>query len=660
MFLYFYLEVEINWWDYKIGAALELNEINMLMYDEISTLQRLAYANAVHHFTSDFVDRYSNKKAIISFTAANRVWISMVICQHGIIMKNSERITFGRDSLASVFQYSKDGDGFYEDGSFIQHVKFPYTGGYGVSLLTWLSEGIFLLSGSKWAVDPSHLQLLYRWINENYEPIIYKGNVMSMVEGREISRRDAQGDRKGVLVIKAIALLATVADPTNAAQLRGILQYWLAENPVKKEYLEALSLTYRRLISEVQEAKVTQFTRRPYLYKQFPAMDRAIQRTPTYTFGISMHSLRIYNYETRTDYENIKGWHTGDGQTYLYNNDLDQFNNDFWATVDYYGLPGTTVENQTKVAGYKSSKSSWVGGAAILGRYGLTGMDVAPVLRSYRAKKSWFMLDGKIVALGAGITTQDSISLNTYIEQRRLTLKNENTIIINGETMPQVFGEKNNPLVINNVKWAHISGNVAGADIGYYFPEGISLNAARGGQTGAWGETNVNYNNTRITQPYVTFWKSHGTPTVGDDYAYVILPGYDATATKAYAASPDFTIISNTVNVQAIKSESLNLIAANFWQRSYQSLNLNGKEAYLSCSGEASVLVKKDQGKMVVAVSDPTMSGKNLLITLKEKAKKVTFSNPAITVVTTSPSVKLLVNVVGLKGATVNIELATN
>ena len=61
-----------------------------------------------------------------------------------------------------------------------------------------------------------------------------------------------------------------------------------------------------------------------------------------FSFGLSMSSSRIKRYETMNN-ENLQGWHTGDGMLYLYNDDLNQFNQDFWATVDPYRLPGITM-----------------------------------------------------------------------------------------------------------------------------------------------------------------------------------------------------------------------------------------------------------------------------------------------------------------------------
>jgi hypothetical protein len=48
----------------------------------------------------------------------------------------------GRDAITQVFAYVQSGDGFYCDGSFVQHGKVPYTASYGAVLMDSLSRAI--------------------------------------------------------------------------------------------------------------------------------------------------------------------------------------------------------------------------------------------------------------------------------------------------------------------------------------------------------------------------------------------------------------------------------------------------------------------------------------------------------------------------------------
>lgn len=126
---------------------------------------------------------------------------------------------------------------------------------------------------------------------------------------------------------------------------------------------------YRKMMADTTVRPLPTPTR----HKLFAAMDRAVHTTPQFAVGLAMSSARIENYETING-ENLKGWYIGDGMTYLYDNDLRQYSESFWATVNPYRMAGTTVDTRPRKAetlplapgllyadGYKSPQH-WVGG----------------------------------------------------------------------------------------------------------------------------------------------------------------------------------------------------------------------------------------------------------------------------------------------------------
>lgn len=206
------------------------------------------------------------------------------------------------------------------------------------------------------------------------------------------------------------------------------------------------------------------------LHKTFANMDRVVTRKPGYAFGISMYSDRIQNYEDMNN-ENRKGWYTGEGMTYLYNNDLDQFSDGFWPTVDPYRLPGTTVDTMARAdgSGEHRSDNSWVGGSTLANMYGTAGMNYSAWNSSLTAKKSWFMFDDEIVALGAGISSKEDRTIETIVENRKIGEGGINQLSIDGEKQANLFSQT----AKKNVNWAFLEGTNAGSDIGYYFPAGV-------------------------------------------------------------------------------------------------------------------------------------------------------------------------------------------
>ena len=86
-------------------------------------------------------------------------------------------------------------------------------------------------------------------------------------------------------------------------------------------------------------------------------MDRVVHRSSEYIFGISAYSDRTYMYESMNQ-ENLNGYHTADGMTYLYSGDTTQYSSRFWATVNPNRLPGTTVDTLELYDGASGSKVS--------------------------------------------------------------------------------------------------------------------------------------------------------------------------------------------------------------------------------------------------------------------------------------------------------------
>lgn len=121
-------------------------------------------------------------------TGANKIWQCGIMAVRGILGQNPDQLKMAVDGLGTEFKYVTGKDGFYEDGSFVQHQWHPYTGGYGRSMLSQMADLIALLSGTPWAVPQPYEAMLYEWIHNGYEPLVYRGAMMDMVRGREISR----------------------------------------------------------------------------------------------------------------------------------------------------------------------------------------------------------------------------------------------------------------------------------------------------------------------------------------------------------------------------------------------------------------------------------------------------------------------------------------
>jgi len=636
-----------NWFDWQIGVPLSLNNLIVLLYDELTSTQIANNMNAVVHFQPS-----------VTLTGANRVWESHIVALSGVITESSGKIAAGRNGLSAVFKYVNSGDGFYKDGSFIQHNNHASNGSYGVALMENLIKLMFLLDGSAWEVTDANSQNVYDWVYNAYEPLIYKGAMMDMSRGRSISRRTQQDHLVGGNVMESLVQLTSFAPPPDAARIKSMIKYWIQED-VFSDFFEHANTAYSILQAKliVNDSNVSA-RGELILHKQYPNMDRAVHLRPGFGFALSMNSNRIYNYESING-ENLKGWYTSDGMTYLYNSDLGQYSDEYWALVNKYRLPGTTVDTQARTnssAQSALSSKNWVGGTAVASLYGVSGMELDASLSTLTAKKSWFMFADKVVALGAGITSTDGRTIETVIDNRKMNHSATNILTVDGiaKSASMPWSE-----TMNGVSWAHLEGDEPGADIGYYFPDGATVKGLRETRTATWQSVNsyVKFTDaTSLSRDFMTLWFDHGANPTNGSYAYVLLPNKTASQMSAYAASPDIVILENSGDAQAVQDTSLNAIGINFWKDGLKTIDADSLP-FLSSNKKASVMTLESASDIEVSVSDPTQANTGSIeIELHRAATGVLSVNTGIQVTQLTPTIKFTVDVKGAKGKSFSVK----
>lgn len=623
-----------NWWSWEIGAPQRLNDAAVLMFDALTGEQITNYNTAVDKFSPS-----------ASLSGANRTDKCLVVAIRGILGRNSAKLANARDGLSPVFLYVTKGDGFYRDGSFIQHSRVPYTGSYGSALLDAIPRLMLLLAGSTWQVTDPNQTNVFHWIHDSYEPVIYRGAMMDMLRGRAISRTPSQDHNVGDDDINSIQRIAQFAPPADAAAFKRIIKYWILADSFRS-YTNSVPLNLLALTQQLMADTNVQPRGELVGHFQFPCMDRVVHLRPGFGFGISMCSSRIYNYES-INCENLHGWFTGDGMTYLYNSDLGQFSSDFWPTVDPYHLPGTTVDTTTRANASGQSKTSshnWVGGAVLSNSFGAAGMALAPWGSPLVAKKSWFMFDDEIVCLGAGITCTNNSPVHTTVENRRLASTPTNNFTVNGAIMSATIGWSSN---LTGVLWCTLDGASS-----YYFPGGANVQVVREARTDSWWNINQRDRPTgSLTNPlaenYLKLWFDHGVKPTNATYAYVLLPNLGANDAGAYAANPGVLVLTNSPAVQAVRELALGIVAANFWDDGTNSADL------ITVDGKAAVVTRETATTLELAVAEPTHTKTgNLAVILNRAATCVLSADTGITVAQLTPQIRLLVNVNGAQGRT--------
>ncbi len=133
------------------------------------------------------------------------------------------------DSFNKVFTYvqsnatGKDRNGFYKDGSYIDHQDVPYTGAYGVVLLEGISQMMPMIKESPFKTTQDNTTLS-NWIDEGFMPLIYKGEMMDLSRGRAISRENETSHTASATVMKSLLRLSDTMDESTKTRYKQIVK----------------------------------------------------------------------------------------------------------------------------------------------------------------------------------------------------------------------------------------------------------------------------------------------------------------------------------------------------------------------------------------------------------------------------------------------------
>ena len=588
-----------NWWQWELGIPKHLNDIMVLLYDDVPYEKRMKYLKASQYF-QPFAE-YSGVSPSASYstspdkrisTGGNRIDTSIISFLRGVLMEDKVQVIDGAKAVADVGEYVTTRDGFYKDGSFIQHGNVAYNGTYASVLFDGLGSVLWLATGTQFEVKDERIDNVYESILNGYKYLFINGGVNDSVSGRATSRDNSSDISRGKDLLTSLSLLSIGAGKEYQDEIKSLIKTVALENnsynTIDKISNKIAKAIIRDIINDdsIKTLKVEGT-------KVYGAMDRAVSiNEKGGKFVLSMHSSRIANYETMNN-ENVKGWYIGDGMTYVYGTDSETFT-EYWPTVDRYHLPGVT--NSLRERGDKSGErrgqttsKAWVGGSCN-GKETFVGMDMISWNKATEMRKSYFMTDdGAILIAASNINSKDG-EVHTTIDNRIIK---DGKIILNGKEIKEdtvIENPQNISLNFNE--------NYKGENIGYKVVYAPQLNLKKETRTGSWKEIGGTLSE-EISKDYFTVYINHGKNPKKSGFAYIILPMYTQEEVDNYDVSR-FEIVKLDKEAHIIKDKKSGVTGINFWKDSPT------KELGIKAYSTLSVLLKENDEFLELWVSDPT------------------------------------------------------
>ncbi|XCY66725.1 hypothetical protein ABG807_04690 [Streptococcus iniae] len=129
------IEATANWWDYEIGSPRAIVNTLTMMLPFFSDQEIQRHTDAINHFVPD--PYYFRKTLVNPFKAlgGNLVDMGRVKLLTAILRQDKDMFQQTVSSLYNLFKTVDKGEGFYADGSYIDHTNLAYTGAYGSVLI---------------------------------------------------------------------------------------------------------------------------------------------------------------------------------------------------------------------------------------------------------------------------------------------------------------------------------------------------------------------------------------------------------------------------------------------------------------------------------------------------------------------------------------------
>lgn len=659
-----------NWYNWEIGIPTWASRTLLLLQDVLTDRHpglTAAYITAMdgylRHGKDGDVDLDSR-----FHTGANLADITTNRILQGAVTEDTARIAKAvadqSTVLATIDPYHLNHqvtDGFYADGSYLQHGSVAYTATYGTGLLTRVVQTLGFLSGTSYLpAGANWADTALRWISDGFAPLVFEGWMSDAVKGRAVARPQS-GYADTAAVVEAATDLAAQLPEADGERLRGWVKHVHAVSAAPPDPAEFASpLTIVRYTAVLESPLPGRDLLPPAgSHHAFSAMDRTVHRRPGYSFTLARSSRRISGYEYMNG-ENLLPWFQGGGAHHLLLSGADHSRGqgvDCVTAVEPHQLAGVTapLEDRRSVPDLYGSlwyddpahgftadsaaQNAYVyfprpgnafSGGARLDRYGAAGLVLADdaaweakragtlpegfvAYRAARATRSWFFFDDEIAVLSAGVGDGEGAgsgrAVTTSVDTRlaapdtALSITGE---LRDGSPWPGINSGPLHGTSPTPLSWLHLSDPDQHTALTYAFLTGPAPTVTLETVTRSQRLVRLANPDTPVhAQVFrVSVDQPPGSPPV--DFAHLILPG----APPQRPRNP-VRVLVNTPALQAVHHTGLRVHALNAFTPGPHRV------AHLGVDGPASVLLRPHPGGgLTLAVADPTAVRDSVVVTV--------------------------------------------
>lgn len=424
------LKNQSNWTVYSIDLPYAYSNALCLMYDDLAHDEIIKHTNAIFDRNPDPTTPRGSYVGVRNYT--NLTWCLTPYLNAAVLAKDEYRINYCLRYLCDGFMYSTTADnldyphgGIYKDGSLIFHDTVPYNMGYGSGHIENIAGLLLLTENTGLDIkNVPYYENIYDILEKSFLPFIEENIKMKAVSGR-------WDPTSAENLMIAMMIIAKSADDENKEHLSALIKGKM--QGYEDDYSECEGASDAKLFSYPEfdyqlnifksETVDVEAQERETGTKVYSVMDKSVTRGDNFTAVGSLSSFRNSGYEC-IDKAGRYDWYIGSGAMFIYNGDNMQFNTLWLDNVNPYYIPGTTVDETVRETNINTSDSGKAlpenefAGGATDGESLALGMEVKNSnVSGLTAKKSYFIINGKIICIGSDIKDGNG-NVHTTVDNR--------------------------------------------------------------------------------------------------------------------------------------------------------------------------------------------------------------------------------------------------
>ncbi|MEM9671267.1 MAG: polysaccharide lyase family 8 super-sandwich domain-containing protein [Bacteroidota bacterium] len=555
-----------NWHNNQISTPTNLANLMLLIGDELPP---------------DVVDKAqpiigrAHMNASGARPSGDRIVIAGILAKNLLFLGEKERFDEIIRLIEGEVKFSTGSRGMQHDYSFhhrVDRVNNTISYGYG-KYANAFGEWSYYVAGTKYAFSQEKIDhLVDYYLDGIYKQMVYGIYTDVSVKNRSIT---IQYDFK----------------PASTLEIERLL----------------LSTDYRRdELEEIMELRKGEVKPSQSFSKFFWQTEHFVFQRPNFYTTVRMYSTRNQNMEVPYNGPGKPTHHRADGTNYLMLQG-DEYH-DIWPVYDWQKISGTTIMQKPELYGpediQKEGLRDFVG-AVTDGLYGAVAFDFKSAHDMLEAKKAWFFFDEEYVCLGTAIRSNSDLPVATTLNQA--LLRSDVTVMQESEVHQLPQGDRE----LDHVRWVHQD------RVGYIFPEPTSVHLSNQTEQGRWSDITdqKNISEEVVSKEVFTLWIDHGNEPDNASYAYMVVPDVEVVELEESSnTNRDIEILANTSELQAVKSNKLDICQAAFYQAGEVEITPDLK---VSLESQGMVMLQLQENRITqLSVADPSRKLRKALLTV--------------------------------------------